>query len=70
MVLASTRANEFPSIFDALIDHGSSTALISEEYVSKLGLSRKCLVELYSAELVGVGHCFAWQGYSSLLAIR
>jgi len=25
--------------FDALIDHGSSAVLISEEYVSKLGLT-------------------------------
>ena len=35
----SARANEFPSIFDALIDHSSSTVLISEEYVLKLGLT-------------------------------
>ena len=38
-------------IFDALIDHGSSAALISEEYVSKLGLRCKRLREPYIAEL-------------------
>jgi hypothetical protein len=49
--LASSNTNDFPIIFDALIDHGSSAALISAEYVSKLGLHRKRLPEPYSAEL-------------------
>ena len=38
--------------FDALIDHGSSAALISEEYVSKLRLHHKHLIEPYTAELI------------------
>jgi hypothetical protein len=49
--LASRKADEFPIIFDTLIDHGSSAVLISEEYVSKLGLFCKCLLKPYSAEL-------------------
>src|SRR6202167_1497175 len=49
--LASGKSNEFPIIFNALIDHGSSAVLISEQYVAKLGLRRKRLLEPYSAEL-------------------
>ena len=44
-------ANEFPLTFRALIDHGSSAALISEEYVVKLGLCRKRLLAPYAIEL-------------------
>src|ERR1700683_715540 len=48
----SGQNNEFLVKFDVLIiDHGLSTVLISEEYVLKLGLHRKCLHEPYSAEL-------------------
>ena len=38
--------------------------LISERF--------KCLASESGTgnKLVGVGHCFAWQGYSSLLAMR
>jgi hypothetical protein len=49
--LTSGKTNEFPMMFDALIDHGSSAALISEEYVIKLGLRCKRLREPYIAEL-------------------
>jgi hypothetical protein len=49
--LVSRTTNEFPIIFNALIDHGSSAVLISEEYVSKLGLCRKRLLKPYSAKL-------------------
>ena len=34
---------DFPVIFEALIDHRSSSVLISEKYVSKLRLHQKCL---------------------------
>jgi hypothetical protein len=44
-------SKDFPVIFEALIDHGSSTILISEDFLSKLGLCRKCLPVPYSAEL-------------------
>ena len=37
--------------FSVLIDHGSSAVLISEEYVSLLGLHCKRLREPYSAKL-------------------
>jgi hypothetical protein len=37
--------------FEALIDHGSSAVLISEQYVSLLGLRCRHLREPYSAEL-------------------
>ena len=43
--------NEFPLTFRTLIDHGSSTVLISEEYVVKLGLLRRRLLEPYAVEL-------------------
>jgi hypothetical protein len=49
--LTSSNNDDFPLTFDALIDHGSSTVLISEEYVCKLGLRRKCLLKPYTAEL-------------------
>ena len=49
--LASANINEFPMTFEALIDHGSSAVLISEQYVSLLGLRRRRLREPYSAEL-------------------
>jgi hypothetical protein len=49
--LVSSNADDFLLICDALINHGSSAALISEEYVLKLGLHCKCLPEPYSAEL-------------------
>jgi hypothetical protein len=42
---------EFPILFRALIDHGSSAVLISDEHVSKLGLHHKHLLAPYSAEL-------------------
>jgi len=38
-------------MFKALIDHGSSVALISNEYVAKLGLRPKRLHEPYIAKL-------------------
>ena len=41
-----------PVTFDALIDHGSFAVLISEEYVLKLGLHCKHLLEPYYTELV------------------
>ena len=44
-------ANEFPLTFSAPIDHGSSTVLISEEYVVKLGLHQKHLLAPYTVEL-------------------
>ena len=44
-------ANEFPLTFSTPIDHGLSTVLISEEYVAKLGLHRKCLLASYAVEL-------------------
>ena len=50
--LTSGNTNEFTITFEALIDHGSSTVLISEQYVSLLGLRRRWLREPYSAELV------------------
>ena len=37
--------------FEALIDHRSSAVLISEQYISLLGLRRRQLCEPYSAEL-------------------
>jgi len=46
-----TSGRDFPVIFEVLIDHGSSSILISEEYVLKLGLRRKRLRKPYSAEL-------------------
>jgi hypothetical protein len=49
--LAGGKVNEFPIIFNALIDHGSSAVLISEQYITKLRLCRKCLLKPYSAEL-------------------
>jgi hypothetical protein len=49
--LTSGNTDNFPVIFDPLIDHSSNAALISEEYVSKLGLCCKRLPELYLAEL-------------------
>lgn len=42
---------DFPIVFDALIDHGSSMVLISEEFIAKFGLCHKRLPEPYSAEL-------------------
>jgi hypothetical protein len=41
----------FPITFDALIDHGSSTVLISEEHVANLRLRHKRLPKPYSVEL-------------------
>jgi len=49
--LAYNAPNRFPLTFDAFIDHGSSTVLISEEYVAKLSLHHKRLLEPYSVEL-------------------
>ena len=49
--LMSGDTNEFPITFEALIDHGSSAVLISEQYVSLLNLHRRRLREPYSAEL-------------------
>src|SRR6202050_2170604 len=40
--------NEFPLTFRTLIDHSSSAVLISEEYVAKLGLRRRRLIEPYT----------------------
>ena len=41
----------FPILFRVLIDHGSSDVLISNEWVMKLRLRRKCLLTPYYAEL-------------------
>jgi hypothetical protein len=49
--LTSGNTNEFPVIFEALIDHGSSAVLISEDFARQLGLRRKQLREPYIAEL-------------------
>ena len=49
--LTSGKPGEFPMTLDVLIDHGSSAVLISEEYVSLLGLHHKRLHKPYSAEL-------------------
>ena len=49
--LTSGNTNEFPVIFDALIDHGSSAVLISEDYALKVGLRQKPLCKPYIAEL-------------------
>ena len=43
--------NKSPLTFRTLIDHGSSAVLISEEYIAKLGLRRRCLIEPYAVEL-------------------
>jgi hypothetical protein len=43
--------NEFPLTFRTLIDHGSSAVLISEEYIMKLELRRRHLIEPYAVEL-------------------
>jgi len=47
--LASGR--NFPIVFKALIDHGSSSVSISEEYILKLRLCHKHLIKPYYAEL-------------------
>jgi hypothetical protein len=49
--LTSGKGQEFPLIFEALIDHSSSTVLIRESYVNDLGLHRKLLRTPLSAEL-------------------
>ena len=40
--------NGFPIMFEALIDHRSSAALISDKHVTKLSLCCKCLHEPYN----------------------
>jgi hypothetical protein len=49
--LTSGKGQEFPIIFEALIDHSSSTVLIRESYANDLGLCRKLLQTPFSAEL-------------------
>ena len=52
----SSNNSDFAHTFNALIDHGSSTVLISEEYALKLSLHRKCLHKSYTAELAMEKH--------------
>ena len=47
----SGQNNDFPVIFNTLIDHGSSAVLISEHHATQLRLCHKQLHEPYSAEL-------------------
>ncbi|KIM86037.1 hypothetical protein PILCRDRAFT_5110 [Piloderma croceum F 1598] len=49
--LTSGNTDEFPVIFDALIDHGLLAVLISEDHALKLGLCLKRLRKPYIAEL-------------------
>jgi len=49
--LAGNDVEGSPITFDALIDHGSSAALISPEFATKLCLRHKRLHEPYTAEL-------------------
>jgi hypothetical protein len=47
--------NDFPAIFDALLDHGADTVFISERFASELSLKRRKLYQPMSVEMVMPG---------------
>ena len=47
--------NEFPVVFDALLDHGADTVFISEHFASKLSLKRQKLYQPMSVKMAMPG---------------